>query len=105
MIGNTHLRCAIGGTQPAGPEEERDHDRRHGDGVHELREKEYGEAKRGVLGVKTPTSSLSASTTSKGGRLSSAVMAMRKIAKGTKPKRIRFQCQMPPPWRARCCAW
>ena len=49
---------------------------------------------------KPPTSSLSASTTSKGGRLSSAVIAMTKMTKGTTPRRIRFQCQSPWAWEA-----
>ena len=42
-----------------------------------------------------PTSSGSASARSKGGRFSSAVMAIMKKMKGTKPRRIRFQCQKP----------
>ena len=45
-----------------------------------------------------PTSSDSASTVSNGGRLTSAVIATRKTAKGTMPRRITFQCQIP-------CAW
>ena len=47
---------------------------------------------------KPPTSSDSASARSKGGRVSSAVMAIRKRKKGTKPSRIRFQSQ-------NCVAW
>ena len=38
-----------------------------------------------------PTSSCSASTRSNGGRLSSAVAAIRKITNGTMPVEIRFQ--------------
>jgi hypothetical protein len=40
---------------------------------------------------KPPTSSCSASTRSNGGRLSSAVAAMKKITNGTTPVRMRFQ--------------
>src|ERR1700683_1098117 len=42
-----------------------------------------------------PTSSESASVRSKGGRVSSAVMAIMKKMNGTKPSRIRFQFQKP----------
>src|ERR1700728_4162597 len=44
---------------------------------------------------KPPTSSESASVRSKGGRVSSAVMAIMKMTNGTKPSRIRFQFQNP----------
>ena len=44
---------------------------------------------------KPPTSSCSASVRSKGGRVSSAVMAIMKKMKGMKPRRIRFQFQKP----------
>src|SRR6516165_8505939 len=44
---------------------------------------------------KPPTSSCSASVRSKGGRVSSAVMAIMKKMKGRIPSRIRFQCQKP----------
>ena len=44
---------------------------------------------------KPPTSSCSASVRSKGGRVSSAVMAIMKKMKGRKPSRIRFQFQKP----------
>ena len=49
---------------------------------------------------KPPTSSDSASARSKGGRFSSAVMAIRKKTKGTTPSRITFQCQKPLAWEA-----
>ena len=45
-----------------------------------------------------PTSSESASVRSKGGRLSSAVMAIRNKKKGTKPSRITFQSQKRVAW-------
>ena len=45
-----------------------------------------------------PTSSESASTRSKGGRLVSAMTAMKKMRKGTTPNRMAFHCQ-------RCSAW
>ena len=45
-----------------------------------------------------PTSSDSASVRSKGGRVSSAVMAIMKKMKGRKPRRIRFQFQNPSDW-------
>src|SRR5580700_915630 len=48
--------------------------------------------------LKPPTSSLSASTRSKGGRLSSAVIEMRNRKKGTNPSRITFQSQKPWAW-------
>ena len=44
---------------------------------------------------KPPTSSCSASVRSKGGRFSSAVMAIMKKMKGTKPRRMTFQFQNP----------
>src|SRR5580700_10691524 len=44
---------------------------------------------------KPPTSSCSASVRSKGGRVNSAVMAIMKKMKGTKPRRMRFQFQKP----------
>ena len=44
---------------------------------------------------KPPTSSCSASVRSKGGRVSSAVMAIMKKMKGRKPSRMRFQFQNP----------
>src|SRR5271170_4406182 len=44
---------------------------------------------------KPPTSSESASVRSKGGRVSSAVIAIMKKMNGTKPSRIRFQFQNP----------
>ena len=47
---------------------------------------------------KPPTSSCSASVRSKGGRVSSAVMAIMKKTKGRKPSRIRFQFQKPSDW-------
>src|SRR5580704_7152585 len=47
-----------------------------------------------------PTSSVSASVRSKGGRVSSAVMAIMKKMKGKKPSRIRFQFQNPLDWEA-----
>src|SRR5580658_9514047 len=47
---------------------------------------------------KPPTSSDSASVRSKGGRVSSAVIATKKRAKGTKPSRIRFQSQKLVAW-------
>src|SRR5580704_8500509 len=53
---------------------------------------------------KPPTSSCSASVRSKGGRVSSAVMAIMKKMKGKKPSRIRFQCQKPPDCEA-TMAW
>src|SRR5580700_9498982 len=49
---------------------------------------------------KPPTSSVSASVRSKGGRVSSAVMAIMKKMKGRKPSRIRFQFQKPFDWDA-----
>ncbi len=42
-----------------------------------------------------PTSSCSASTRSNGGRLASAVAAMRKTAKGTKPREKMFHWKNP----------
>ncbi len=45
-----------------------------------------------------PTSSESASTRSKGGRLVSAMMAMKKITKGTTPSRMAFHCHRWPAW-------
>ena len=42
---------------------------------------------------KPPTSSESASTRSKGGRLVSAMMAMKKMRKGTTASRMTFHCQ------------
>ncbi len=50
--------------------------------------------------LKPPTSSVSASVRSKGGRVSSAVMAIMKKMKGRKPRRIKFQCQKPSDWDA-----
>ena len=50
--------------------------------------------------LKPPTSSESASTRSKGGRLSSAVIAIRNKKNGTKPSRITFQSQKPCAWLA-----
>ena len=47
-----------------------------------------------------PTSSCSASVRSKGGRVSSAVMAIMKKKKGTMPRRMRFQSQKPSAWSA-----
>src|SRR5580698_9125995 len=47
-----------------------------------------------------PTSSESASVRSKGGRVSSAVMAIMKKMKGKKPSRIKFQFQKPLDWAA-----
>src|ERR1700735_822830 len=47
---------------------------------------------------KPPTNSCSASVRSKGGRVSSAVMAIMKKMKGKKPRRIRFQSQKPWAW-------
>src|SRR5580704_13749538 len=44
---------------------------------------------------KPPTSSVSASVRSNGGRVSSAVMAIMKKMNGRKPRRIRFQFQNP----------
>ena len=44
-----------------------------------------------------PTSSESASTRSKGGRLVSAMMATKKITKGTTPVRMMFQLGTTPP--------
>src|SRR5580704_19622251 len=49
---------------------------------------------------KPPTSSCSASVRSKGGRVSSAVMAIMKKMNGKKPRRIRFQFQKPSDWEA-----
>ena len=49
-----------------------------------------------------PTSSCSASTRSNGGRLSSAVPAMRKMTNGTKPVATMFQLRMAS-WTARRC--
>src|ERR1700722_17013089 len=49
---------------------------------------------------KPPTSSCSASVRSKGGRVSSAGMAIMKKMKGMKPRRIRFQFQKPLDWEA-----
>ncbi len=43
-----------------------------------------------------PTSSCSPSTRSKGGRFTSAVTAMKKMAKGTTPSRRTFQLGMKP---------
>src|SRR5581483_5783045 len=48
--------------------------------------------------LKPPTSSCSASTRSKGGRLSSAVAAIMKMAKGMMPNRMNSQLKMPPNW-------
>ena len=48
--------------------------------------------------TKPPTSSESASTRSKGGRLVSAMMAMKKMRKGTTPSRMTFHCQRWPAW-------
>ena len=50
---------------------------------------------------KPPTSSCSASTRSNGGRLSSAVPAIRKITNGTTPVTIRFQRGSARPTRRR----
>src|ERR1700685_1575388 len=47
-----------------------------------------------------PTNSCSASVRSKGGRVSSAVMAIMKKMKGRKPSRMRFQFQKPLDWAA-----
>ena len=47
-----------------------------------------------------PTSSDSASVRSKGGRVSSAVMATKNRMKGTKPSRIRFQSQKLVAWES-----
>ena len=75
----------MGGGPVGAAEEQRHDDGRHGDGVHELGQEEQGEADRGVLGVEAADQLLSASTRSKGGRLSSAVMAIKKKKKGTTP--------------------
>ena len=64
-------------------EEQRHDDRRHRDRVHELGQVEEREADRRVLGVEAADELLSASTRSNGGRLSSAVMAIRKRKNGT----------------------
>src|SRR5271167_2946178 len=49
---------------------------------------------------KPPTSSDSASTVSKGGRFTSAVIAVRNTTNGTIPSRTTFQCQTPADWAA-----
>ncbi len=95
-MGKSHFRCGTFGAQPAGPPKK---------SVTMMADmvmvfmysarKKIAKRNEEYSVWNPPTNSLSASTTSKGGRLSSAVIAMTKTTKGTTPSRMRFQCQMP----------
>src|SRR5579872_2088224 len=95
-MGKTQRRCDTGGTHPAGPPRKRV--TMTADMVivfmYSARKK-IAKRNEEYSVWNPPTNSLSASTTSKGGRLSSAVIAMTKTTKGTRPRRIRFQCHTP----------
>ena len=95
-MGKTQRKCETLGTQPAGPP------RKSVTMIADIvivfmysARKKIAKRNDEYSVWKPPTSSLSASTTSKGGRLSSAVMAMTKTTNGTSPNRIRFQCHIP----------
>src|ERR1700686_5095771 len=98
-MGKSHFKCGTFGAQPAGPPKKSV--TMTADIVMVFMysaRKKMAKRKEEYSVWKPPTSSLSASTTSKGGRLSSAVMAMMKTTKGMRPRRSTFQCHTPCDW-------